>query len=423
MRRRLLLGAAALVLLAAGGVGAYVLSLKRAEADVRGSPTVEFVTTEEEATEPEAPPAPRVLWPTYGFDNERSRAAGYRHRPPYRRLWTFGARTLVEFPPAIAYGRLYFANNNGVAYAVNAKTGRRAWKHASGRCAAASPAVHDHVIFFAFLSALPCSRGVGADRKESARLTGEVIAFASGFGRVRWRTRIGPTESSPLVANGLVYVGDWRGKVYALDERTGKVRWTFRTDGQVKGALAISGTRLFVGSYDHHLYALGARTGKLLWKAQAQRRLGKRGTFYSTPAVAYGRVYVGSTDGKVYSFGAASGKLRWSHDTGGYVYSSPAVWRRLVFAGSYDEHLYAFDAATGDVRWKFRANGEISGSPTVVGGIVYFATLKERTYALDARTGRRLWSYPDGKYTPVVADAERLYLVGHARVYGMVGRR
>jgi outer membrane protein assembly factor BamB len=114
----------------------------------------------------------------------------------------------------------------------------------------------------------------------------------------------------------------------------------------------------------------------------------------------------------VYSFGAASGKLRWSHDTGGYVYSSPAVWKRRVLAGSYDGSFYAFDAATGEMLWRFRANGPISGSPTVLGGVVYFATLERRTYALDARTGRTLWVFPDGKYSPVVADRKRLYLVG-----------
>ena len=421
MTRRLVLATSILLFVAAGLAAAQAFR-NLEEGDVRGSSTEEFVTTgeEEAAPVPEAPPLPGVLWPTYGFSNARTRTVGYDHRPPYRRLWTFGARTLVEFPPAIAYGRLYFANNNGTVYAVNAKTGKRAWKYASGRCAAASPAVSNHVIFFSFLSALPCSRGRGADRKEAARLTGEVIAFASGFGRIRWRTTIGPTESSPLVANGRVYVADWRGTVYALDEKTGKVRWTFRTGGQVKGAVALSGNRLYVGAYDHRLYALNANTGKLLWRAQAQRRFGKSGTFYSTPAVAYGRVYIGATDGKVYSFGATSGKLVWSHDTGGFVYSSPAVWNKTVYAGSYDDHLYAFDAATGDVRWRFRANGDISGSPTVVDGIVYFATLKERTYALDARTGKRLWSYPDGQYTPVVADVERLYLIGHAKLYGMV---
>ena len=59
----------------------------------------------------------------------------------------------------------------------------------------------------------------------------------------------------------------------------------------------------------------------------------------------------------------------------------------------------------------------------MIAGRVYFSTLKGRTYALDARTGRAVWTFPDGKYTPVVADAKRLYLVGYARVYGFDERR
>ena len=55
----------------------------------------------------------------------------------------------------------------------------------------------------------------------------------------------------------------------------------------------------------------------------------------------------------------------------------------------------------------------------MIAGRVYFATLAGTTYALDARTGARLWTFPDGKYSPVVADANRLYLVGNARVYGL----
>lgn len=382
--------------------------------DVRGSSTVEFVTTEP----PQPVPPPRaagVVWPTYGYDQERSRAAPFSHRPPLRLVWTFRGRNLLEFPPAIAHGRLYLANSSGTLFAVNAATGRLAWKVDSGRCVAASPAVTRDTVYLAFLNRPPCNAsGSGLD--------GEVVAFAAGFGKVLWRARIGPSESSPLVANGLVYVGDWRGKVYALDATTGEERWSFQTGGKVKGAVALSGSRLFVGSYDHRVYALDARTGALVWRASAQDRLGGRGTFYSTPAVAYGRVYIGSTDGKLYSFGATSGKLRWSHSTGGYVYASPAVWEQRVYVGSYSGRFFAFDAATGQELWSFRANGPISGSPTVLDGVVWFATLRERTYALDARTGKLLWEFPDGKYSPVVADAERLYLVGYTRLYGMLER-
>ena len=96
------------------------------------------------------------------------------------------------------------------------------------------------------------------------------------------------------------------------------------------------------------------------------------------------------------------------------------MWNDLVLIVSYSKRFYALDAATGDVRWTFKANGKISGSATVVGNIVYFATLEGRTYALSARTGKRLWSYPDGRYTPVVAVKGHLFLVGYGKVYGMV---
>src|SRR5581483_4801350 len=137
------------------------------------------------------------------------------------------------------------------------------------------------------------------------------------------------------------------------------------------------------------------------------------------PTAAYGRIFIGSTDGKVYAFGATTGHLLWSHSTGGYVYSSAAVWRRRVLFGSYSGTFYCLDAATGDVLWKFDAKGPISGSPTVIAGRVYFSTLKRRTYALNAYTGHRLWTFGDGKYTPVVADSKRLYLIGYTRIYGL----
>jgi outer membrane protein assembly factor BamB len=413
-RRRALLGAAALVL-ATGGVAAWRAWEHWHPSDVRGSATVEFVP----ADIPEPRPRPHrkaaIPWPTYGFDARRLRyAPGIRLRPPFRRIWTFRGGALLEFPPAAVGGRLYLPTFDGRFYALDAATGRPVWRYDSGRCAWASPAVARGVVYQTFLN-----RSHTCDARTNA-LGGELVAFDAKTGRIRWRARLGPTESSPLVLDGLVYVGDWTGAVHALDARTGRRRWTYRTDGPVKGSVAAAGDRVVVGSYDGRVYAFDARTGRLRWRASGQARLGGAGSFYSTPAAAYGRVYLGSTDGRVYSFGALSGKLRWSHATGGYVYSSPAVWQRLVLVGSYDGSFSALDAATGDLRWSFRANGPISGAPTVLAGIVYFSTLAQRTYALRAATGRLVWTYPDGKYSPVVSDGRRLYLVGYTRLYGMV---
>ena len=405
-----------LLVLAVGAAAAFVLYRKHQGRNIHGSSSVEFVTTQAPTKKRTPAELREIPWPMYGLDTARTRFAdGIRLRPPFRRLWIAGGTSLLEFPPAIGYGRLFLSNNSGSLFALGTRNGRRAWIYKTHRCTAASPALHRGTVFASFMNRGECNQ-------TRPGLDGLVAAVSVGLGKVRWTKRIGPTESSPLVADGLVYVGDWRGKVYALDERTGKTVWSAATGGKVKGGVALSGGRVFVGAYDGHVYAFDARNGKRILRASAQPRLGGQGTFYSTPAVAYGRVYIGSTDGKVYSFGAASGKVRWSHGTGGYVYSSPAVWNRRVYAGSYDHRFYCFDAATGDVRWSFDATAPISGSATVIDGVVYFATLDGRTYGLNALTGKKLWTLPDGKYSPVVADTRRLYLVGYARVYGMVPR-
>jgi outer membrane protein assembly factor BamB len=415
VKKWLLVGAGVGVLVLGGGGAAWYLHVQQQARDIKGSSTVEFVPT---VAAPPPPPEPGIAWPTYGYDVERQRfARGNTLAPPFRRVWVFHAQSLIEFPPVVGYGRLFFTNNAGTTFAISAKNGKRAWKYLSHRCAAASPALDRHVVYQTYMNAPPCNR------QPSAALTGQVIAFSVGHGKVLWKRTIGPSESSPLVVGASVIVGDWNGRVWALRRRTGNTRWVTKLSGQVKGGVALSGNTIYVGDYSGRLYALNTKSGRIKWQAKVQPRFGSTGNFYATPTLAYGRVYIGATDGKMYSFGATTGKLRWSQSTGGYVYSSAAVWRDRVYVGSYSSRFFCMDAATGNILWQFKANGPISGSPTIIAGRVYFATLKETTYALDARTGEQLWTFPDGKYSPVVADAERLYLTGYGRIFGLVEKR
>ncbi len=415
--RRILVAVGVLIVLAAAIGTAYYESTHRFGGSVKGTST-EFDPTQTVA----APQPGPLVSPMFGGDPQHLHVGVGRVRPPFRRDWVAGGTSLVEFPPAIGFHYLYYASLNGNLIAVSTRNGRRLWTAHVGRCESASPAVNRYArgsVFETFLNRHPCNRGT------AVRGDGELLAVAAGPShRVRWRKRLGASETSPLIVGNRIYVGDAEGTVYCLRVTDGKTMWTRHFGGAVKGAIAFDRGRIFLGAYDGLLYALRASDGKLIWSAKSARDwFGGHGQFYSTPSVAYSRVYLGSTDGHVYSFGERSGKLRWSYHTGGFVYGSPAVWRGRVFVGSYDHTFYAFDAATGAVLWRFHANGPISGSATVVDGVVYFATLERRTYGLDARTGRQLWTYPDGAFTPVVTDGERLYVVGWGRVYAFSPRR
>jgi outer membrane protein assembly factor BamB len=55
-------------------------------------------------------------------------------------------------------------------------------------------------------------------------------------------------SSSPVIANGLLYVGCWDKNFYALDAATKTVKWKF-SDVQVDGAPIVVENGKVIGSY------------------------------------------------------------------------------------------------------------------------------------------------------------------------------
>jgi outer membrane protein assembly factor BamB len=433
-RRRLLLaGLLALSTFVPGcGIGVWLHEEGTIEYQ-RGSSTVEFVTTEKKTPETKRPRRVvlRLPWPSYGLNVQRTHtSADFKLRPPYRLRWMFNARHVLEFPPSIAYGRLYLAQQRGRFYAVHHRTGKKVWQRRFGHCSASSPTIAYRVVYHAWMQRVPCNRHPRSQ-------PGMIVAMAARTGKIIWRYRAGVFESSPLVVGRTLYAGSWDHKLHAVNIDTGKPRWTFTADHEINSSAAFADGMVFFGTDGGSVYALDARTGRLRWRAQALARFGVREYFYATPTVAYGRVYIGNTDGTLYAFGASSGRVLWVQRAGTYIYTAAAVWRRRVYVGTYDGYFMAFDAATGDRLWRFQAPSAIHGAPSVVDGLVYFAACPRcgrnasryskmggrGTYALDAVTGKLVWRWPDGVFSPVVADSQHLYVVGRSRVYSFAPKR
>ncbi len=224
-----------------------------------------------------------------------------------------------------------------------------------------------------------------------------------------WRYNTGNfvTYSSPVVRNGVVYIGSWDYYLYALNAETGAFLWDYATRGPIESTPAVANGVVYVGSTegldspDYSLYALNAATGAFLWKYTT-------GSFVaSSPAVANGVVYVGSEDNNVYALDASTGALLWKYATGGIVYSSPAVANGVVYVGSGDYNVYALDASTGALGWKYITGDYVASSPAVANGVVYVGSNDYNVYALDASTGALVWKYITGNYvdsSPAVAN-------------------
>lgn len=102
--------------------------------------------------------------------------------------------------------------------------------------------------------------------------------------------------SPAIVAGGVAYVGGHDGWVYALDARTGKKLWDFRTRDHVMPTPTLHDGRLIVGSMDGFLYALDPATGAVLWKYESGYKPWNGinyGGVRASPIVVGGRIVFG----------------------------------------------------------------------------------------------------------------------------------
>ncbi len=398
------------VLVAVGGVVLAYELLKR-PADVHNEDAIRKF-------KPQKPPPPKepktVNWPIFGQNLARTRYLPVKGiKPPFDKLWRFTDRPLLEFPPVYVGGKLYFVNNSGYAYALDADTGKKLWKRRIGRLNASSPAYYNHRLYIVNL------------------VPGHIVKLDAKTGKVIWKRNLpGRAESSPLVIDRTVYFGCENGELFAISTGKGQVRWSTPLGGPIKAAPAYSDGKLFVGDYGGYMNAVDAKSGELVWQSGSLGPgFGGSGAFYSTPAVAYGRVYAGNNDARVYSYDTSDGELAWSYSTGGYAYSGPTVANTrhsppTVFIGSFDGNVYALDARDGSVRWSRSAGGQVVGSLSAVGDIVYAAEFTHKTTSgFMMRSGKRVFRYPKGTYTPVVSDGRRIYLTGYSSITALQPHR
>jgi outer membrane protein assembly factor BamB len=399
-RRLLAIGLIAIAILSLAG-GALAHELLKRPADVH-NPDAVFVPQK-----PAKPEVKTVNWPIFGLDPARTRylpAKGVK--PPFRKLWRYTERPLLEFPPVYVGGKLYAVNNNGTAFALDADTGRVLWERSIGRLNASSPAYYRHRLYIVNL------------------VPGHIVKLDARTGKTIWKRSLpGRAESSPVVIDRTVYFGCEDGRLFALSTISGGTRWATSLGGPIKSAPAYYRGTLYVGDYGGYMNAVDAKTGELKWQSDSLGQgFGTSGAFYSTPAVAFGRVYAGNNDTRVYSFDRRDGTIAWTYSTGGYGYSGPTVATTrhsppTVYIGSFDGNVYALDAKDGSVRWSRPAGGQVIGSLSAVGDVVYAAEFTHNsTVGFMMRSGRRVFRYRRGTYSPVISDGHRLYLTGYSSI-------
>jgi eukaryotic-like serine/threonine-protein kinase len=239
---------------------------------------------------------------------------------------------------------------------------------------------------------------------------GSVYALDARTGTIRWtHTEEQADATSLTVADGSVYAafgargtGVQPTTVVALNADDGAVRWTYTVEGDAD-LLAVTEGVLVVSSRLLRLLALDAASGGLLWQ---RGDLGLHGDLRNSPPpiVAGGVVYLSGVifdgqHGVVLAQDARTGRERWRTVLDQYADVYASLAGPVLYVGGAS--AYGLRASDGHVVWRYGSRTRFF-QPVVAAGVVFVGSgdvgfhpfgigSNDFLNALDARTGQLYW--------------------------------
>lgn len=202
--------------------------------------------------------------------------------------------------------------------------------------------------------------------------------------------------------------------VYALDKKSGAVRWTTRltysypTDIFEGFGMAMAGGRLIVGDID--VFGLDPATGSIAWRFATALPRERVGTGHLSSDGS--TVYAGSVYGNTYAIDGKTGASRWTTfvaPDSNFNVHDPVLVDGVVYvgllgtAGAHGGGAAAIDARDGRLLW----TTIVPGDPVVPGGslgvgvsasLVVVGNSTGPVYGLDRQTGQIKITLPTGTF-------------------------
>jgi outer membrane protein assembly factor BamB len=304
--------------------------------------------------------------------------------------------------PIVDGQRVYVFTRKGeqeVAQALDLATGKAVWTAAYDQPYTMNSAATSH-------GKGPKSTPLlGGGRLYTVGITGVLSALDAATGKVAWRhafdKEFGPppdygTAMSPLFDNGLViaHVGGINaGALRAFDAATGATKWSWTGDGPGYASpvsFTAGGVRQIVTVSKTRIAAVDAASGALLWSLPFVTPYDQSAV---TPAVAGDLVILSGLDQSTFAVRptrAADGKWTaakvWDAKAFPMYMSSPVVVGDTVYGltSRNKGQFFALDVKTGTTRWTSPPRQTESASITAAGGRLWCLTTEGGLIVLKA---------------------------------------
>jgi outer membrane protein assembly factor BamB len=214
-------------------------------------------------------------------------------------------------------------------------------------------------------------------------------------GAIKWQTQLGILTASPGINGDRVYIGDADGTFFCLDRKSGAVLWKFTDDdqtGQITAAPNFDGDHVLIPTHNSTLYCLD-KDGKKVWEFRIE------GPIYGGVAVTDGKTFLAGCDSQMHVLDVKTGKELGSVDLKGQSGAAAAVYGDHLYVGTMSNQVLSVDLKRLRIDWEFEApkrKQPFYASAAVDDELVVIGSRDDKVWGIDRKTGKRRWDFQTG---------------------------
>ena len=268
-------------------------------------------------------------------------------------------RKYLRLDPVVLADRVYAADGYGAVQAHDRFSGKRIWRARIGTVESGFLGA------FNFMdrkdpSFVSGGVGAGAGYVFMGTTAGEVVALSAADGSEAWRTQVGSEILAPPVpGNDLIFVQTINGRLLALEEDTGEIRWSF--DNQVPvltlrgtGTPVFSNGTVYAGFASGKVIALRAENGEPVWEhrvmlPEGRSELDRMVDVDGTPLLMGSILYAVAYQGKLKALRRSDGQMLWEMDISSFLDLGEGYGQ--IYVVSDDDVVTAIDQQSAQVVW------------------------------------------------------------------------
>lgn len=187
--------------------------------------------------------------------------------------------------------------------------------------------------------------------------TADLVAYnMSNNGSIIWSTdtSYGFLDSSPILYNNIIYIGDRNLQSYYLNNGSNQRSSAALSTSSVSSTPSTHDGVIFIGTKDDNskLFAHYVN-GTSKWNFSDNGAFGTEDC-YNQPAISNGMVFFNTKAnniGNMYAVNETDGSLIWKYPLNEDVYGYTSIAQGNVYVVTDDYHLYAFDFGVGSGNW------------------------------------------------------------------------